>query len=210
MPAWRVPAEWPGETAFIVAGGPSVAAADLSLLAGRRVIAVNSSWPAVPAANFLFFGDPRWWGQYGVDADLHFAGRIVSGEPDGAPHPGSPRILKLRRAAPPGLAADPGTVAMAWTSLTGAINLAVHLGVAAIVLLGADGKPAADGANHHHAPHPWDPRAGCFDRQREDLASLVHPLRTRGIRLLNASPGSAWGDLWPVVTLPGAIALLSC
>ena len=61
MTLWSVPRAWPGETAYIVAGGPSVAWQDLGLLRGRRVIAVNSSWEAVPWAAILLFADLRWW-----------------------------------------------------------------------------------------------------------------------------------------------------
>ena len=58
-PFWSVPREWPGETAFIVGGGPSVLGQDLDALRGRRVIVINSSVYAVPGADFLFFDDHR-------------------------------------------------------------------------------------------------------------------------------------------------------
>jgi hypothetical protein len=40
---WTVPRDWAGETVVILAGGPSVLDQDLSLLKGRRVIAINSA-----------------------------------------------------------------------------------------------------------------------------------------------------------------------
>jgi hypothetical protein len=61
---WNVTPEWAGETVFIVAGGPSVAAQNLDVLAGRKVIAVNSSYERVPGADVLFFGDCRWWDEH--------------------------------------------------------------------------------------------------------------------------------------------------
>ena len=78
-----------------------------------------------------------------------------------------------------------------------------------IILFGADGKRAdgvkdkrgkiIPGASHHHAPHPWPVREGCWEVQRRDLAEIAPQLAARGIEVLNASPGSAWADIWPVV-----------
>jgi hypothetical protein len=90
-----------------------------------------------------------------------------------------------------------------WTSLTAATNLAAHLigPGGSIVWLGVDGKAAADGRAWHHKPHRWPAKAARYDRHRGDLATMVEPLRTTGITLWNASPGSAYADLWPVIDL---------
>jgi hypothetical protein len=198
---WSVPPEWAGEACFIVAGGPSVLRQDLSLLAGRRVIVINSAYQAYPAADFLFFADVRWYRLH-IAAVKKFAGRVVT-----CSFCDVPPVLKLNRRNPPGLHDDPTCLTMRNTSLQGAINLACHLGVTLQVLLGADGGPAADGRMHHHAPHPWPQRARCFEIQRDDLATTLAPLKARGVTVLNASPGSAWTDLWPVVDLAEALAV---
>ena len=62
-PFWSVPREWPRQTAFIVCGGPSVLGQNLELLRGRNVIVINSSVYAVPWADYLYFGDWRWWNE---------------------------------------------------------------------------------------------------------------------------------------------------
>jgi hypothetical protein len=111
----------------------------------------------------------------------------------------------MAKQRPPGLAVERNAVMVKRTSLTGAINLAAHLGTRAIVLLGADGK-VTDGKSHHHKPHRWPVRPGCWDEQKKDLLSIVEPLRLRGIKVINASPGSAWADLWDVMTLEEAIS----
>jgi hypothetical protein len=90
------------------------------------------------------------------------------------------------------------------TSTTAAINIAVHLGVSRIVLLGLDGKVAENGRTHHHAPHPWALRHNWAAEQREDLASLVAPLAARKVEVLNASPGSAV-PCWPSVSFEEAL-----
>lgn len=192
IPFAKVPREWGGETAFIIAGGPSVAGEDVSRLQGRRVIVVNSSYAVAPFADILFFGDSRWWIEHRARL-AGFAGRMVTCS-NGAR---GDRLLHLRKVRPPpGITFDPGAVAMSRTSLQGAMNVAVHLGVARIVLIGADMQPARDGRSHHHQPHPWPVRTGCWAEQMKDLRHAAAPLAERGVEVVNASPRSliTW---WP-------------
>jgi len=202
-PFWPVPREWPGETVFIIAGGPSVLGQDLDALRGRRVIAINSSVHAAPWADILFFGDWRWWYEpENRAAATSFAGRVVttSRVPD-------KRVLVCRKTKPPGLALDRNSLMQRWTSLTAATNLAAHLigPGGTIVWLGADGRIAADGRTHHHKPHPWPHLKGCYDRHREDLVTIVPSLRSLNIAAYNASSGTAWADLLPVIDLQEAL-----
>jgi hypothetical protein len=188
---WRVAPEWAGETCFIVAGGPSVLDLDLRSLQGRRVIAINSSWSRVPFADLLFFGDARWWHHYRDEVLTSFSGRIATAA-RGIAHP---RVLRLR-ATSDGFSREPDTVALRRTSTTAAINLAVHLGVVRIVLLGVDNKIDANGLTHHHAPHPWDLRCDWDRQQRDDFANISIALRSLGVDVINASAHSAV-DCWP-------------
>lgn len=199
---WSVTREWQGETAFIVGGGPSVLSQNLDLLRDRRVIAINSSYARIPFADILFFGDLRWW--LAIRSDLSsFAGRIVTcrHKPCDLKGPNGQPVLSLERQRPPGLAKLPTRVVFHRTSAASAINLAAHLGCAEIVTLGLDGKFGKDGRRNHydkayarpHLPNTW--RDQCAE-----LATLVEPLKSLGIRVRNASPGSAL-DLWPIVRL---------
>jgi len=203
-PFWSVPREFPGETVFIVAGGPSVLGQDLNALRGRRVIVINSSVHAVPWADILFFGDWRWWYEPpNRAAATAFAGRVVTTShmiPD-------KRVLVCRKAKPPGLAREPNSLMQRYTSLTAATNLAAHLIGAGgtIIWLGADGGRAADGRTHHHKPHPWPSLTGCYDQHHSDLLTIVPSLKALGIAGYNASPGTAWGDLLPVIDLQEAL-----
>ncbi|MBR0687343.1 hypothetical protein JQ594_15535 [Bradyrhizobium manausense] len=185
---------------FIVAGGPSVAGQDTDQLKGERVIAINLSWSRVPFAQVLFFGDDRWWQEYQADVLAGFAGRIVTC----AHLVAHPRLEKLRRRMMPGLSADKGEVMVRRTSLTGALNLAVHMGFREIVLCGADGQPGADGRVHHHAeygPRLATSQSNQWAEQRRDLAAAAIDLQRWGVSVINASPGSALADLWPVMAL---------
>jgi hypothetical protein len=200
-PFWSVPCEWERQTAFIVAGGPSVLEQDIEALRGRRVIVINSSVHAVPWADFLYFGDWRWWNESENRAAVaSFPGRVVTTS-QMVRDPG--RVLQCRKIKPPGLATARDSLMQKWTSLTAATNLAAHLvgRGGTIVWLGADGRAAADGRTWHHKPHRWAPKPERYDRHRADIATMVKPLRAMGITLWNASPGSAYADLWPVVSL---------
>jgi hypothetical protein len=198
MKFWTVPREWPGECAFIVCGGPSVLDINLDMLRGRRVIVINSSVFAVPWADFLFFGDWRWWNEgQNQAAAMRFGGRIVTT----SRLVSHPRVLVCRKRNPPGLALGADTLMQKWTSLTAATNLAAHLvgPGGTIIWLGADGRIAADGRTHHHQPHRWPHKPGCYDKQLSDLRTIVPSLRALNIAAFNASPGSAWTELIPIV-----------
>ncbi len=186
---------WEGQRCFIVGGGPSVLGQDMDRLRGRNVIAINSSYIACPWAPWLVWSDSRWW--YHHEKRLKdFKGKIV-----GASHTiRDPRSLRMNRKHP-GLSSDPVILAIRYTTLTAAINLGVHFGCKSIVLLGADGKVGADGKTHHHEKHPWRQIPNCWDQQKKDLVKIAADLRSMGIDCVNASPGSAWADIWPIVNL---------
>lgn len=203
---WKCAPEWKGEPAFVIAGGPSVKDQDVERLRGRRVIVINSSVHDYPWADILFFGDARWFRDVPENkkAVEDFAGIVVTT----ATQIMSPKVKRMAKASPrSGLAKDRQSLPVKRTSLTGGINLAVHRGAGPIVLLGADGKAAPDGKTHHHKPHKWPARPGCWDEQKKDLDCIANSLQERGHRVWNASPGSAWSDLWPVMTLDEALSL---
>lgn len=197
---WSVPREWPGETAFIVGGGPSVLGQDLDSLHGRNVIVINSSVYKVPWADFLYFGDWRWYNEPENKAAIaNFRGRVVTVSRMVTDQ----KVLTCRTANPPGLELQQDSLMQKWTSLTAATNLAAHLvgSGGTIVWLGADGRIAADGRTHHHNPHRFPHRQDCYKKQKADLVTIVPSLQALKISLFNASPGTAWADLAPVVNL---------
>lgn len=203
---WKIPEEWPGEVVFIVGGGTSVAYQRVERLKGRKVIAINSSYEAVPFAQYLFFGDNRWhedhrsrpaFGQFRANG-----GKVVTvSAPAGGGY-----LLKLNRVTPDrpdrGLTTTRTALSSQRTSFHGAINLAVMLGAKVIVLLGLDGTRGKSGLSHHHKPHKWATRPGdvTWIKQREQLQHIVAPLKARGIQVYNTSPISTV-DYWPHCSL---------
>lgn len=197
---WSVPPEWPGQTVFIVGGGPSVLTQNLELLRGQKTIAINSSYLRVPFADVLIYdaGGP-WWLAHKKDVGA-FVGRIVA--PSRAAPKVCPRRLFVHKVRPPGLSTDPSSVAMQNTTFSGAINYAVHTAAKRIVLLGADGRMGVDEngkpRSHHYPKHSWWTfSATRWAKHHTELSRLVAPLKQLHIEVVNCSPGSAW-NLWPI------------
>ncbi|RWF44291.1 MAG: methyltransferase domain-containing protein [Mesorhizobium sp.] len=200
---WSIASEWEGLTAFVLAGGASVKNLDLSLLKGRRVIAINSAHLTYPDADILFFADQRWWTDVGRNEQA-FKGRIVTTSN------GGPRdVLRLEKIDPAkGIATKPTQVALSRTSVSGAINILVHLGCKRIVLLGVDGKVGADGQRHHHGgKYPWPMVKACFDHHAEEFRAIAPSLKAAGVEVINANPDSAIG-VWPKVPFQEVISML--
>ncbi|RWC29839.1 MAG: hypothetical protein EOS70_23410 [Mesorhizobium sp.] len=191
---WVAEKIWPGETAFILAAGPSTSSLDLSRLAGRKVIAVKSAWKVYPSADVLFFADGRWWREKGLRPGTEdFSGLIVTT----ALEVGDPRVEKIKKTAPTRFSGNPAEVALARSSTTGAINLAIHFGAKKIVLLGVDAKPAADGTRHNHKlKWPWPLRPSCWKDQAMEFEGVAPSAVAMGVEIVNANPDSAI-TTWP-------------
>ncbi len=203
---WRITEEWKGETVFVVCGGPSVAHQRPHRLEGRKVIVVNSSYETCPFAQFLFFGDNRWFQEHqlkeGFKAFVARGGRVVTvSQPAGGPY-----LLKLRRITPTcdanGITTTRVGLSSQKTSAQGAINLAAMLGAKRIVLLGLDGRRSDTGLSHHHTPHKWPTKPGdsTWERQRTQLRFAVAPLRAMGIEVFNTCSYSTF-RYWPFAPL---------
>jgi hypothetical protein len=193
---WRIEPAWKGEVGYIVGGGTSLLAQNLELIRDKKVIAINSSYLAVPWAQYVVFADMRWFLHH-RKALMNFTGKVVSCS---SAANGPPPVLNVIRKTSLGLATDTHTLMVKNTTLTAGINLAVHLGVSKIVLLGIDQKAGPDGKIHHHPPHPWKVTANCWSRQQTDLPKVAEDLARLNIECVNASPGSAL-TLWPIVNL---------
>lgn len=195
---WSVPRSWPGQTVFIAAGGPSLTPETAKGLLGRRVIAINSAWKVVPEADYVFFADARWW--------RHFKPKFqgVGVTTSELKHP---NVMQLNKVEPFALSADPHNLALRRTSVSGAINMAVHLGASRIVLLGVDGKFSADGKRHgHYDKYPWNFKKGCFDEHAAEFAKIAPSARKMGVEIVNANPDSRI-DVWPKHSLQDCLCL---
>ncbi|MEN6306096.1 MAG: hypothetical protein ABFD96_25445 [Armatimonadia bacterium] len=192
MNFWTAEPIWAGETCFIIGGGTSLAGFDFEILRGKRVIAINSSVFSVPFADVCFYGDDRWGFENGPRL-RSFKGLVVTTSATAAT-PDTKHMKKI--VPPPALMERRDALVMRRTSTQAAINLAMHFGVAQIVLLGIDMKAGDNGRTHHHAPHPWPSVQGCWDVQMGELAKTAPLLAEKGIAVRVAGKDSRIG-WWP-------------
>jgi len=195
MKFWPVPPEWAGETAFLLAGGPSLRGFDANLLHGRRVIAINNSWELAPWAAVLYFCDMKWWTWHGDQVSLEFKGRYIV-----TPAFTDSRVKTVRLTGSTGLETDPAGLRSGHNSGYQAINLAYHFGVRRIVLLGYDMGLGPNGETHHHEGHPRMSAEHVQHNIEKSMLpkfpSLAEALVKTDVEVINATPGSAL-TCWP-------------
>lgn len=75
-PTWYP--DWRGQTAVLIASGPSVKAIDLAQIKGAKVAAVNNSYQLVPNADVLYACDYTWWKKHAWAHE--FKGLKICGE----------------------------------------------------------------------------------------------------------------------------------
>lgn len=196
----RVPRLWPGATIVCIGGGPSLTPADIATVRGRaRVIAVNDAYRLAPWADVLYACDQQWWNWHaGVPTFAGWKYGIASSVPITWPD-----VVVLENTGWLGLEEEPTGLRAGHNGGYQAVNLAVHLGAARILLLGYDMAP--DGAQTHwfgdhpdHVPSPFPEMRAAFD-------TLVAPLAARGVEVLNCSRRTAL-TAFPRVPLEQALA----
>lgn len=199
MPLPRtLPRLWPGERCFILGGGPSLPVAALDSLRAQRTIAVNNAYKVAMWADAMFFGDCRWYKHHGAGL-VDFAGLKVTTCVTWEREPGI-RFLH-KELMPYGISEDPTKLRWNYSSGACAMNLAAHLGVSEIVLLGFDMHRGSDGSYNFHRDYVETPPSlgrNPYPRFLLPFPTIKADLDRLGIRVVNATPGSAL-DLWPVV-----------
>lgn len=178
---------WPGSTVVCLATGPSLTQADVDFCYGRaRVIAINDAYKLAPWADALYACDSRWW-HWHKKGVATFAGQKYSIDPQAKRV--CPDLTILRNTGERGLELSPTGLRTGKNSGYQAMNLAVHLGAARIVMLGYDMRP--DGKKNHffgEHPHPVPPPYRSFI---DKFSSIVEPLAAHGIEVVNCSRRTA-------------------
>lgn len=180
---------WPGETIVILGGGPSLTREDAEYCRGKaKVIAIKEaavcSFPGIvppaPWADVLYACDAKWWlfekGATGFPG-LKFAL---------APQHAWPGVQALKNTGSDGLELDPAGLRTGNNSGYQAINLAVHLGAARVLLLGFDMWSGPDGEHNWFGPHPNHVRSP-YPLFLQRYASIVEPLTAAGVEVINCS-----------------------
>lgn len=201
---WSAPPIWAGETVAILGCGPSRNLVDMERLyeSRYRVIAINDSIRAYPAAEILYFCDQAWWEARRGAIRIWQCESIVTLENQ------IPGVHRLRNTGPLGFDPDPSCLRHGSNSGYQAIHLAAHLGAKRIILFGYDLR-VVRGQLHAEA-RPENRTAADFaltlDVMLEKFPSIVDPLKERGIEVLNATLGSAL-QCWPIIGVEEALSL---
>jgi hypothetical protein len=197
---WVVEPEWQGETAAILASGPSLTREQCEAVRGRcRVIAVNNQGidtdcdgvrvPAMaPWADILFAADAKWWRCYHERA-LKFAGRKVTIRTT-LPWPEVYSLTPAfeRTSYDP----RPGYIVTGGNSGYMAVHLAVQLGARRILLLGFDMKSGANGRRHWFGSHPGKLNSkGSYATWRSAFEKFARVLDHMQVEVVNCTPGTA-------------------
>lgn len=185
-PLPTVPRLCPGGTVVCLGTGPTLTEADVAYVRGKAtVVAVNDAFRLAPWAEVLYACDGKWWYWHWLKGARAFDGLKVALDQAAKRYAG---VTVLKKTGETGLELDPTGLRAGRNSGYQAINLAVHLGAARIVLLGYDMR--SNGKDHFFGAHPDSskpPYAICLQR----FATLVEPLKAAGVQVINCTPGSA-------------------
>lgn len=181
--------DWSGDTAIVIASGPSAALAPMFDVGPSRVIAVNESWRLAPWADVLYCCDPGWWVRR--SGAREFKGARVTADQGAAEHFGLHHITV--REGDHRVVLEPlGVIGDGGNSGFQAVNLAVQFGARRIVLVGFDLQP--EEPTHWHGAHGGglaNPQQEHLRQWAERLDSQSTVLRAAGVDVLNGSPHSA-------------------
>lgn len=186
---WRPDRRWSGKTVVVAASGPSLTAEDLEYVRTRvaAVVVVNSTWKLAPWADLLFAIDERWW-THAEPLPGQFTGLKVCSD-QRVRRSDVKTILALKPERP---CFRRDFVYRGTNSGFQAVNLAICMGAARVILLGFD-MQSMGGQAHHHGDHPRplnNPSEQLFDgwiKEFDAAAQDVEP----GVEIINASRETA-------------------
>ncbi len=180
---WPIPQLWPGKTAVILAGGPSLDLAQIRHVAMARleghcrVIAVNDAVFPAWWADWLHCSDNKWWVWHRNTA-TKFAG-IKTTQDETVPVGWGVKLL--RNTGETGFDPDPSCLRTGASGAYQALHCAVHAGVKRVLLLGVDMT-----GGHWFGLHPDGMDQGC-DAMLANWPTMLPALEERGVEVVNCS-----------------------
>ena len=145
--------------------------------------------------DIVWFGDPNWyewheeWLKDFIGLKIHCSGNRWNRRSE---------LKRLLRTKPIGIETRPGFVAWNKSSGASAINLAYHLGVKRIILLGYDMR-MVDGQKNWHQDHK-EKKHNPFKRFLAPFSEIAKDLKKLGVECVNATPESAIKQ-FPIIKL---------
>lgn len=181
--------QWPGETVFIFASGPSLTAEQCEAVRDRgRTIAINTTFRLAPWADVLYACDGLWWDQYIEEVRESFKGQLWTLDAEAKRKHG---VNRIESRPAPGLGKQKGVIHQGQNSGYQAINLAYQARAKRIILLGFDMKSQGK-KKHWHGDHPGRLNHPLpYATWIKAFEKLAADLKAEKVEVLNATPGSA-------------------
>lgn len=230
----RVQPEWVGLPVIIIGGGPSLTREQIEIArqacaTGRcKAIAINDAYLWADWADILYAADSSWWADHarGIPkpmlrlsaAEVRERFEAFGGDRCSIQNSGTniedARVHLLRNAKvdsngrgihSDGLSRNPDALVTGSHGGWQALNLAVLAGTKTPILVGFDGQVAKDGRTHWSGGHPQPTPEAAYAVYRKSFSMGEADLKAAGIRVLNASPGTAI-DTFPKMDLQAALA----
>lgn len=185
--------DWSGETAIIIASGPSLKKQDVEACRGRgKVIAIKKCVELAPWADVVYGCDGPWWRS--VQGLMKFKGLKLAYEPTVC---GSEYGIQQVRIPDPKCNAflfdQVGTVGAGRNSGFQALNLAAQWGASPIILLGFDMQGETGG--HWYGRNNWmqanNPDQYSYHNWKRAFEAAAPALMERGVEVINASRETA-------------------
>lgn len=199
MPKTQPLPNWSDEDVYIIGGGPSLRNFDFDQLRGLNTIGCNQAFIlGAERCNICIFGDWLFWERC-KDALEDYGGWVATnyGTPEVLP-PWLHRYDRLEN----GLC-GPEDRRLAWNGNTGclAINLALLLGAARVLLLGVDLGANGNGKTHWHDKQLEQARGEHYRRFAEGYATIARSLNEKfpGRKVLNVSNGKSKLECFPIL-----------
>lgn len=186
-PKWP---DWSGETAIIIASGPSLKKRDVELCRGRgKVVAIKKCVELAPWADVVYGCDGPWWRS--VQGLPRFKGLKLAYEPTVCGSEWGIQRVEIPNKTSEDMKFDKaGVVGSGGNSGHQAINLVAQWQAARIILLGFDMGGQGEGI-HWYGRNNWmqanNPDEYNFQRWRRALAACAPVLEARNIEVINAS-----------------------
>lgn len=177
---------WKNEIVYIVGGGPSLKGFNWDRLKGKHTIAINKAYKVVPWSEVLYWTDARFyrWNKHDIDS-LKGIKITCRNAPSLAPD-----VVLLTTSGRTGIDKRPNFIRAGNNSGFAAINVAFHLGVKKIYLLGFD-MESSDRNTHWHEGYGIRHDHKIYERNMISNFDGIHELlKTEGIELWNANPKS--------------------
>lgn len=188
--------DWRGQTAVIVASGPSLTDAQINVVraAGVRLITTNTTHERAPWADVHYACDLMWW-RTNITKVRTKAACWTQDRASAERW----QLNWVRQSARPGLGTK--DLHVNGNSAFGAINLAYLFGARRILLIGVDMKPGPNGRLHWHPDHPKPCVQNMpFKEWLFKSVALARDLKAAGCEVINCTPGSAL-TVWPMSTI---------